>query len=395
MTRGFADQGNLILLIQEDPAEAVLTLAAVEEPGAGSFRCQSVERLSTALARIAGGDVDLVLLDLSSNGEPGGDRLGGFLKLHREAPDTPIVVLCSAQDEGLGLKAMRAGAADYLIKEQLGDGLGRAVRTAIELGANRKPARRAGEILTLLGAKGGAGTTTVALNVASVLAQQRHKVTLVEMQPAFGTLSQYFRPPNLSRNLSHLLAVAPAAIGSAEAEACLWPCEGVPGLSVLFGPQTATECQEIGPDHVQAILKTLAANADYVVVDLPPSLSQANRAAVANSGILALVVERDPVCVQSAVRMSRAMESWSAPPPTGAVVVSRAPLHFPMSVAEIDKQLGSPSLGAIPSEADLCQSAQNASTPLVTFAPESSVAESLIALAERLSSSRQWPAGAV
>ena len=110
MTKVVANQGKLILVVQEDPAEAVLTIAAVEQHGDGSFRCQSVERLSTASARIAGGDVDLVLLDLSSHGGAEGDRLSGLLKLHGASPHTPIVVLCTAQEESLGLKAMRAGA---------------------------------------------------------------------------------------------------------------------------------------------------------------------------------------------------------------------------------------------------------------------------------------------
>jgi DNA-binding NarL/FixJ family response regulator len=165
-----------------------------------------------------------------------------FLQLHRETPSTPIVVLCSAQDEGVALKAMRAGAADYVIRETGGDSLGRAIRTALGMRAKAAPLRRAGKLITLVGAKGGAGTT-LALNVAAVLAQQRHKVTLVEMHPAFGILSAHLRPSKLTRNLSHLLEAA--AIGSADTEACLWPCEKVPGLSVLFGPQTAAECRPI------------------------------------------------------------------------------------------------------------------------------------------------------
>ncbi len=165
---------------------------------------------------------------------------------------------------------------------------------------------------------------------------------------------------------------------------------------MLFGPQTAAECQEIGPDHTGAILMALSGIADYVVVDLPASLSETNRTVVAHSNFLALVVERDPVCVQSAVRMMRAMESWNAAlPPIATVILNRAPLRFPMSLAEIDNQLGGPALGVIPSEPDLCQSAQSASTPLVAFVPESSVAGSLTALAERLASGRQWLAGAV
>jgi len=109
--------------------------------------------------------VDLVLLDLSCGpASKSDDRLEDFLQLHRETPSTPIVVLCSAQHEGVALRAMRAGAADYVIKETGGDSLGRAIPAAIGLRANAEPSRRAGKVITLVGAKGGAGTTTVALN---------------------------------------------------------------------------------------------------------------------------------------------------------------------------------------------------------------------------------------
>lgn len=392
MTLEAVERSLLILLVQEDPAESALTRAAVEQHGGSACRCQPVERLSTALARIAGGDVDLILLDLSHGAASESDRLDAFLQVYRAAQPTPIVVLCGAPDEGLALQAMRAGAAGYVIKGASGDSLGRAIRTGLELGANAEPPRKAGEVITLLGAKGGAGTTTVALNVAAVLARQRHKVTLVEMQPAFGTLSAHFRPSKLARNLSHLLE--PAA-GPAYTETCLWPCQKIPGLSVLFGPQTAAQCRQIAPVRIPGVLRTLAASADYVVVDLPASLSEANRTVVENSGVLALVVERDPVAVQLAAQMRRAMEAWNAPQPIGTIVVSRAPLGFPMSLAEIDNQLGGPALGLIPAEADLCQSAQNGGAPLVMFMPESAIARSLIALTERLATSRQWLAGAV
>lgn len=392
MTQNMVERNLLILLVQEDPTESALTRAAVEQQAGGSCRCQPVERLSTALARIAGGDVDLVLLDLSRGSQTESDCLEDFLKLHREAPLTPIVVLCNAHDEGLALKAMRAGAADYVIKETAGDNLGRAIRTAIERSPKAGLPRSTGKVMTLMGAKGGAGATTVTLNVAAALAGKRNKVTLVEMQPAFGMLSAYFQPSKLARNLSHLLA---RDAGPDDAEACLWPCQKIPGMSVLFGPQTAAQCHPVAADRIPAILSALAANADYVVVDLPASLSEANRAVVENSGTLALVVERDPVAVQLAGQMRLAMESWNAPQPIGTIVVSRASLRFPMSLAEIDSQLGGPAVGIIPAEPDLCQSAQNGSAPLVMFVPESNIAGSLIALAERLAAGQQHLVGAV
>jgi hypothetical protein len=56
------ERGQLIVLVQEDPTESALTRAAVERDGGSGCRCQPVERLTTAVARIAGGDVDLILM---------------------------------------------------------------------------------------------------------------------------------------------------------------------------------------------------------------------------------------------------------------------------------------------------------------------------------------------
>jgi pilus assembly protein CpaE len=395
MTTDATDNTMLILLVQEGLADAGLVRKALGRLGDGAFRLQCVENLSTAFARIAGGDVDVVLLDLSVSGGPETGELDSFHKLRREAPHAPVIVLCAADDEGVAIKAMRAGAADYVIKERCADNLRGAIRSVSEMRGNRAQPHKTGGIIALLGAKGGAGTTTVALNVASVLAQQRNKVALLEMRPTFGTLSQYFRPTDLTNNLSHLLDKEPAAISQAEVAACLWTCKNVTGLKVLFGPQTASECREIGPAHAAAISKALAGIADYVVVDLPASLSEANRAVIEKSGFLALVVERDPMCVESARRMVRAIASWTVPPQQiDTVIVSRVSLRFPMSLPEIGNELGGPALGVIPSEPDLCQSAQNARTPLVAFLPESQIAGSLVALAERLASGRQWQAGA-
>jgi MinD-like ATPase involved in chromosome partitioning or flagellar assembly len=135
------------------------------------------------------------------------------------------------------------------------------------------------------------------------------------------------------------------------------------------------------------LIQTLAGLADYVVLDLPASLSEANRAAAETSGRLVLVVERDPVCVHSGTLMARAMEAWGgAPQPIEIILVNRASLSIPMPLPEIETQLGFPALGVVPPGPDVCLGAQFAHTPLVAFQPDSLVADSLIALAEKCAS---------
>jgi len=251
-------------------------------------------------------------------------------------------------------------------------------------------ARKAGTTITLLGAKGGVGTTTLALNVGCVLAR-RNKAIVAELRSTLGTLSPFFGPQSRTRNITGLLNMKPADLAETQAASSLWPCRTIPGLNLLFGPQTVEPCPELGQAHAKAILALLAERADFVVVDLPPVLSETNRAVIQASSLLALVIERDPICVQAAKMMLRAIELWNVSPQIGAILVSRAPLNSSDSIAEIEIQLGIPILGVIPPAPDVCRAAQNARTPLVAFASESLVADSITALAERLANPGQIP----
>src|SRR5271157_1242250 len=248
------------------------------------------------------------------------------------------------------------------------------------------PQRKPSKVITFMGAKGGVGTTTVALNTAAVLAR-RSNVIVVEVRPTFGTLSLYFNAPTRTLTIAHLLEMESTAINTMEAEACLWSYESIPGLWFLFGPRTMEQCREIRPDHVKALLAALAKLADYVIVDIPTSLGEANRAVIEGSSQLALVVERDATCVQSAKLILLSIGVWNpALQVAGAVIVNRAALATPITIPKIEAELGVPTLRVIPPASDLCNAAQNAGSPVVAFDPESLVADSLAALAERLAS---------
>lgn len=387
------DESLLVLLIQGASGDPGPIREALARDDDRPVRLQCVARLSTALARIAGGGVDVILLDMSESQPRGMDSL---LQLLREVPQGPTFVVCGADNDGLAMQAMRAGATGCLRKEQIDAGLSSVLHSAVESARNALPPpalkmpgqRINGAIITLLGAKGGVGTTTIALNIASTLAQ-RSTAVLVEMCPTFGSLGPYLQPVGLKRNLSHVLNSDPSVSGTVEAAGSLWACRNVPGLRVLFGPQTAAECGEIEPGSAEAIIRSLARLADYVVVDLPASLSKANRAVIEISGSMALVVERDPVCVRSAGLMARTIESWNAvPQPIGAIIVNRDSVGCPMPLAEIDTLLGCQLLGVIPPAADSCLRAHYKGAPVVTNDPESLMAASINDLREILAPTR-------
>src|SRR5207247_10567574 len=89
---------------------------------------------------------------------------------------------CSGLTPDVRLGAMRAGVNECVSEPLTVDGVGGAVSRII--------AQRAmpvgGQIFAFVGAKGGVGTTTLAVNVASALAGQRQSTLFIDLHPAYG-----------------------------------------------------------------------------------------------------------------------------------------------------------------------------------------------------------------
>lgn len=119
-----------VLLIEDDPTDALLIRIYLEKAPIGSFKLETADRLSVGIAQIAKGGIQAVLLDLSL---PDSHGLDTFTRLHTSAPHIPILILTSHDDQELGIIAVREGAQDYLIKGQIsGMTLERALRYAVE-----------------------------------------------------------------------------------------------------------------------------------------------------------------------------------------------------------------------------------------------------------------------
>jgi signal transduction histidine kinase len=118
-----------LLLIEDNPADADLIPALLEDDP-GQWHLLVVERLHQGIQVLQQQRIDLILADLSL---PDAKDLDAVLHLQRMAPQVPIVVLTGLMDEEIGLAALRQGAQDYLIKDQLDRSLLlRAMRYALE-----------------------------------------------------------------------------------------------------------------------------------------------------------------------------------------------------------------------------------------------------------------------
>ncbi len=374
----------LILLVEADSVEAALLASGLERWN--GCRVLSIADMQTALARIAGGGVELVVASLSGDVQTELAEWEAIFSLRRHAPQLPVVVLCAPGKGGDLIGSVGSDRNLRIVERNPDTDLTETVRNTLahrrgRLGTDERRAR----IIALEGVKGGVGTTTLALNIAAQLA--RHGPTiLAEMRLCAGTLSSYFGLPRRTRTIGDL-SIHPKAIAAEDVDACLWRCDRVPGLTILFGPQSLQGREDIKAEHVDQILHTLAESAEHVVVDLPHCFSTMNRAVLGASDCFLLVLERDLMCLQAGTLVVRGLQAENLlPQSAGSVVVNRVPLAAPAELPEIESTLGVPIMGIIPPAADLCLRAHKLHLPVVALDPESMLAESIVHLAESLPS---------
>jgi diguanylate cyclase (GGDEF)-like protein len=119
-----------VLLIEDNPADALLLHEAVREDALSSFEFTVAESLRSGLELLRQNHFDVVLLDL---GLPDSQGLRSFEVVKSAFPEKPVVVLSGSTDQTLALEAVQSGAQDYLVKGPTGwEIASRAMRYAIE-----------------------------------------------------------------------------------------------------------------------------------------------------------------------------------------------------------------------------------------------------------------------
>ena len=127
-----------VLLVEDNLEDIRLleeALAEIEEmqySRAWIAACELIqaEQVSEALEMLAEEPFDVVLLDLALTGDHGPEA---FRLIHARAPETPVILLASADEETLAIGLIRQGAQDYLTKPEVDCiPLARCLRCAIE-----------------------------------------------------------------------------------------------------------------------------------------------------------------------------------------------------------------------------------------------------------------------
>jgi len=165
-----------VLLVEDNPADALLLKHTLAEAHAEHFDVTHVELLAEAIRVLGSRPQDVILLDLSL---PDSRGLQTVEQANAECPSVPIVVLTGLDDEATGVEAVRRGAQDYLVK---GCSDGRLLARAIHYAMERKHAEQQLKALKESLEQRVAERTAVATRRAAQLRALASELTLTEQR---------------------------------------------------------------------------------------------------------------------------------------------------------------------------------------------------------------------
>jgi len=106
-----------VLLIEDDDNDRLIAARHLAGSAADGtvFALEYARSLGDGLERLARGNLDVVLLDLSL---PGADRGDVVSRVAARAPRVPVIVLSGHEEADAILSAVRQGARDFLVKSR-------------------------------------------------------------------------------------------------------------------------------------------------------------------------------------------------------------------------------------------------------------------------------------
>jgi DNA-binding response OmpR family regulator len=119
-----------VLLIEDNLGDFELILRMLDKSENVKFELSHTQKLGSGLELLEMNKFDIILLDL---GLPDCEGLNSFKVIFKKYSTTPIIILTGLANEETGIKSIKYGAQDYLVKGEFnGKLLVRAIQYAIE-----------------------------------------------------------------------------------------------------------------------------------------------------------------------------------------------------------------------------------------------------------------------
>jgi pilus assembly protein CpaE len=292
-----------------------------------------------------------------------------FIKrLSSEMPKMAIISAANNLAPDLLLQSLRSGAREFLQLPISAQELKTVLDRVADFCAGQvETPKKKGRMVAVFSSKGGCGTSFIATNLAASVAG---RTVLVDLNlqagdlPLFLGVNPKYSFADMAENRSRL--------DDALITSFVTPCST--NLSLLAAPKEADSADEIEPEHVFDVLQKLRESYDYVVLDPQHTFDSITLAALDQCDEIVLVLTLDIPAIRSTQRALEIFDRLGYPRQKVRIVVNRWSKQIDLDLRQVEKFLGEPVIGYVPSDYQTAVTSINLGQPLVQSDPNSKIA---------------------
>jgi len=320
--------GAQTFLVVSDDSLAESTIRAAL-PTTTSIRFASLrDALDSAAELVADIAPSVVLVSCSSNAEWGLRVIGDMASIE---PRRPIIALYSGNPNGFMEPAFRAGADDLIVLPQPPDQLAFELQKIIARRRGPGTERARGELITVLGPKGGTGKTVTATNLAVALADSGSKPLVIDLDLQFGDvgLALGLKP---ERTIYDLVQTG----GSLDADKIDgFAIKHFSGASALLAPTRPDQAAVVTTGFLRDLFTIARRSYDFVIVDTAPAFSPEVIVAIDASSHLCLVGMLDALSLKDTKIGLETLKQMGYSADDVALVLNRADSSVGISMSDV------------------------------------------------------------
>ena len=328
---------------------------------------------------------DIGIVSLDSNPD---QAIGLIERLKTEIPETAILAASSDTDGQLILKTIRAGAKEFLTLPISDEDFSEALQriTHQSFGSTRSGARSS-KVIAIAGATGGVGTTSTAVNLGCVLAEDTlNSVALLDLDLALGDADVFldsipeYTLADVIQNASRLdIQLLKRSLTKHSS-----------GLYLLPRPVELQDTNAITAENIGKVIGLLKASFTHLIIDLSKTYSLIDMTAIESASKVVLVTQLDLPCLRNVVRLLMSFEEMDDLNEKVEIVVNRAGLDSgQISLKKAKETLEREVFALLPNDYRTMVEVRNNGVPLIVQAPRASITHAIRELASKLEGTNQ------
>jgi pilus assembly protein CpaE len=299
-------------------------------------------------------------------------------RLNSESPTTALISAADNASPDLILQSLRAGAREFLRLPISAEELRTVIDQVTAFSAAQvQPPKKKGRMIAVFSSKGGCGTSFIATNLAAAAAA---RTVLVDLNLQAGDLPLFL-------GVDPKYSIADMVENRARLDESLIASFVTPyssKLSLLAAPKQADSADEIEPEHVFEVLQRLRESYEYVVIDPQHTFDAITLAALDQSDEIVLVLTLDIPAIRSTQRALEIFDRLGYPRKKIRIIVNRWSKQIDLDLRQVEKFLGEPVVGFVPSDYQTAVGSINLGTPLVLSDSSSKIAQEIRRISETI-----------